>query len=138
MIELKNYLRTSFNKLVLFDTSVVLDYLRGDPRAKSFFDDYVFGGLLTPAISTLTVGELFMGVRDKQEENTLNLWLTGLFDVIGSDYETLKKAGLLRRQRSIKMGDAMIAATAMGEHIPLLTNKMEQYRGLNLKIFKPY
>ena len=138
MIELKSYLRTSFSKSVLFDTGTIIDYLRGEPKAVSFFDDYVFSGLLTPSVSALTIGELFMGVRDKREETSLDLWLTNLFDVVGLDHTVLKQAGLLRKQRSIGMGDAIIAATALTEHTPIITPKPSAYRNLNLKVFQPY
>lgn len=138
MIELKNYLRTSFNKVLLFDTDLVADFLKGDKRCTTFFEDYVFAGLLTSTISSYTAGELFLGTRDKREEQNLDLWLSRVFDVLDMNYEILKEAGILKKKYKMRIGDAIIAATAIKERIPLLTLNPDTYRKLNIKIFKPY
>ncbi|MBN2518038.1 MAG: PIN domain-containing protein [Candidatus Altiarchaeota archaeon] len=138
MIELKNYLRTSFDKAVLFDTDVVIDFLKGDKRSTTFFDTYVFSGLLTPTISSFTAAELFSVARDKREEQNLDLWLSSAFDILEMDYQTLKEAGILKKTHKMQMSNAIIAAVATKERIPLLTSNSEQYRKLNMRIFKPY
>jgi len=138
MIELKNYLRTSFNKVLLFDTDLVADFLKGDKRCISFFETYVFSGLLTPTISSFTAAELFLGARDKREEQNLDLWLSSVFEVMDADYGVMKEAGILKRKNRMVIGDAVIAATAMKERVPLLTLNPDKYRKLNIKIFNPY
>lgn len=138
MIELKNYLRTSFNKSVLFDTDLVIDLLKGDSRAVSFFEEYVFSGALTPVVSSMSIAELFMFARDKSEEMDLDHWMGSVFDIAEADYRISKEAGLLKRKNGIKIADAIVAATAIVNRIPLVTRSPDSYRRLDLKVFKPY
>ena len=138
MIELKNYLRTSFSRVLLFDTDLVADFVKGDKRCIAFFEDYVFAGLLTPTISSFTAGELFLGARDKREEQNLDLWLSNVFDVLDTNYEILREASILKKKYKMVMGDAIIPATATKEKIPLLTLNPDTYRKLDIKIFRPY
>lgn len=138
MNELTNYLRTSFNKSVLFDTGIVIDYLAGDKRAKAFFEEYVFSGKLTPVLSSQSVGEIFTGARNKREEADIDKWFSSLFDIALVDYAVSKQAGLLKRSAGIRLADCVIAATAINRKIPLVTTLPESYRRVNLRIFKPY
>lgn len=135
---LKNYLKTSFSKSVLFDTGVLVDFLVGDKKVISFFEEYVFSGQLTPTISTLTVSELFMAARNKKEEAELEQWLKGLFDILPLNYDVAKTAGLMKRNNKTRPPDAIIAATANFYKLPLVTTSPEEYRGLDLRLFGPH
>ena len=138
MNELTNYLRASFNKSALFDTGIVVDYLMGDPKAKAFFEEYVFPGKLNPVISAQTACELFMAARGKREESELDQWVSKLFDVAPVSYPVAKTGGLMKRSNGVRAGDCMVAATAASLGIPLITTDPELYRKSGLRIFKPY
>lgn len=138
MNELRNYLRTSFNKSVLFDTGVILDFLVGDKRAKAFFEEFVFPGQLTPVISVQTASELFMAARDKGEETDLDHWLSSVFDITPISYDISKHAGLLKRGKGLSASGAVLAATSVALRIPLATNSPEAYKKANIRAFKPY
>ncbi len=90
--------------MVLFDTSIVIDMLRGRR-------DFSLG-----SISVITVFELLRGVRDDKRSEVKSM-LENSFDVIGMDnrvvltycelYSALRKAG-----RPVEDADLIIAATA--------------------------
>ncbi len=138
MNDLRNYLKTSFNKSVLFDTGLIVDFLVGDPKTRLFFEDFVFSGHLTPVISAQTVCELFAAARNTKEESHLNYWLTNVFDVVEITYEIGKRAGLMKRNSGIYLGDAIIASTSILLGIPLVTTRPELYRKTDIRIFRPY
>jgi predicted nucleic acid-binding protein len=138
MRELTNYLKTSFNKRALFDTGILADFLIGEKKAKSFFEEHVFSGELTPAVSTQSIAELFMAVRNKKEEIEIEQWLSSVFDISDLDYSTAKDAGLLKRGKAARTGDSIIAATAKRLSIPIVTTCPDHYRNMDVKIFKPY
>jgi len=138
MNELTIYLKRSFNKRVLLDTGIVIDFLAGEPKAKSFFEEHVFSGQLTPAISSQTVSELFMATRNKKEETELDQWLSKVFERVDVTYDIAKNAGLIKRSNGVRVGDIFIAATAITLGIPLVTTTPEAYRRVDVKTFRPY
>jgi predicted nucleic acid-binding protein len=44
----------------------------------------------------------------------------------------------LRRKHSIKLPDALIAATALTHHLTLITRNDEDFKNMNLKIYNPF
>jgi predicted nucleic acid-binding protein len=122
----------------LFDTGVIVDFLVGDKKVQSFFDEYVFSGQLTPVISAQTLAELFMAARNKREETELEQWLSKVFDVCEVSALVAKEAGLLKRGNGIRAGDTTIAATASVLKIPLVTTTPELYRRAEIRTFKPF
>ncbi len=138
MNDLRNYLKTSFSKSALLDTGVIADFLVGDKRVREFFEEFVFSGQMTPVVSTQTVCELFMAVRDKREETSLDNWLSTVFDIADIKYEIARDAGRLKRGNGARTGDAIIAATAAALRLPLVTTKPELYRKAEIKLFRPH
>jgi len=138
MNDLRNYLKTSFNKSALFDTGIIVDFLVGDSKTKAFFEEFVFSGQLTPVVSSQTVCELFMAARNTKEETDLNHWMSSVFDMAEVTYGIAKQAGLMKRGNGARSGDALIASTALSLGLPLITTKPELYRKADMKIFRPY
>ncbi len=138
MRELTNYLKTSFDKRALIDTGVLVDFLVGDKRVSAFFEEHVFSGQVTPVISSQTVSELFMATRNKKEESELEQWLNNVFDLAEVSYEIAKEAGIMKKSKGVRVGDAIIASTAQVSKIPLITTNPESYRRAGIKTFKPY
>ena len=98
-------------QLSLFDTDVIIDFLRGHPEAVNFFNtfDQEF------RISAVTVAELYSGTKGDTERDEL-AWFLSLFTVIPLTEEIAIDAGKLRqyyfRSHGMGLADAMIAATA--------------------------
>ena len=111
---------------VLIDTDVLIDFLRGLTLAKTFIE-----GLASPIyISTITVAELHVGVRNGKERAALTTFLDSLA-LLPLDAETAAEGGLLRRDygssHGIGLNDALIAATALKHKLELATLNAKHY-----------
>lgn len=104
----------------LFDTDIIIDYLRGNKKAVQFFES--FEGEF--CISAITIAELYSGVRGDEEEKDLNYFLS-LFSVYPVNKEIAITGGRLRNKwyQSYGMGlaDALIAATASINEMKLIS-----------------
>ncbi len=95
----------------LFDTDVIIDYLRGYREAVNFFqsfdDDF--------NVSAITIAELYSGVKDEEEKKELEYFVS-LFNVIPVSVEIAVEGGYLRQawyeSHGMGLADALIAATA--------------------------
>lgn len=98
---------------ILLDTSVLIDHLRGNPRARSRLEDAARTGELL-AISVLTRTELLAGMRSSEEPSTRRL--LSVLEHVPVDERIAERAGALAREflRSypgIHTVDYIIAAT---------------------------
>jgi len=95
----------------LVDTDVLIDFLRGNAKAKKFvktnFDSII--------LSSITVAELYSGVREGDERANLDEFIE-LIPVVPITGETAIKGGLFKRDyirsHGTGLADAIIAATA--------------------------
>lgn len=96
------------------DSNILIYILEGNSVIKSFMD-YNFG------ISIISEIEL-LGYKNltKEEENLINSLIDDCF-VFGVDENVKKNTIKLRKKYSLKLPDAIIAATSMTFSIPLLT-----------------
>jgi predicted nucleic acid-binding protein len=123
-------------ELLLIDTDVIIDYLRGQADAVTYIES-----LTNPLlISTVTVAELYSGVREGEERTALETFISA-FELVPVSEEIAVKGGLYRRgySKSHKVGlaDALIAATAEvrgatlvtlnTKHFPMLTSVKAPY-----------
>lgn len=120
----------------LFDTDVIIDYLRGDKRAihflKTFSDEF--------HTSAITIAELHAGVKEGEETENLNYFLS-LFTIHPVTNKIAEKGGSLRRRwhKSHGMGlaDALIAATAEVNNMKLISLN-EKHFGMLDNLEVPY
>jgi predicted nucleic acid-binding protein len=77
----------------LLDTDVIIDYLRGVAEAA----DYVEQLAGTRCLSSISVAELFSGVREGSERTAIHTF-PGAFEVVAIDREIAERRGLYRRQ----------------------------------------
>lgn len=110
----------------LFDTCVLVDYLRGRPAAVEFVRR-VEG---RPSVSVITAAELCAGVRDETESRRVEAVLTEL-SVRDVDLGIARLAGRFcrtyRRSHGIEIPDALIAATAQVHGIRLVTRNARHF-----------
>jgi predicted nucleic acid-binding protein len=121
----------------LLDTDIVIDFLRRRDYARNLLEDWAGEGLL--AISTLTQLEIYQGMKSGEEKAT-NVFLDGLVSV-DVDVRIARQAGrIIGEYRSkgvtVGIGDAVIAATALLVGAPLITNNVEHYPFMNLKVVR--
>ncbi|WP_047863724.1 type II toxin-antitoxin system VapC family toxin [Rubrobacter aplysinae] len=122
---------------LLFDTDVLIDYLRGEPQAIAYLEERT--EILM--VSAVTIAELFAGVREGEERRRLNSFLR-IFEVVDVSQQIAERGGLIRRgykrSHNTSLPDAIIAATAElapaslvtlnDKHFPMLEGVIVPYR----------
>lgn len=112
--------------MLLVDTNVLIDHLRGRPETVQWMVDHA--GMV--ATSVVSVAELFAGVREVGERQDLEDLLSTL-SLIPVTEEIARRGGLYRRNlgRSHGVGliDAIIAATSEVEGMSLVTHNIKHF-----------
>lgn len=104
---------------LLLDTDLVVEYLRGRPKAI----DYVEGVDEDLLLSVISMAELFAGVRDVEQPALRRFFLA--FSVLPVTERIAELGGSYRRQfgrsHGTGLADALIAATAADFEATLVT-----------------
>lgn len=121
---------------LLLDTDVLIDFLRATPAAAKWLE----GVSERTFISSITVAELFAGVREGRERETLEAFVR-TFDVLTVDEVVAQRGGLLRRDfgrsHGVGLPDALLAATALVYDLRLVTLNRKHFPMLE-NIAVPY
>jgi predicted nucleic acid-binding protein len=115
----------------LFDTNVLVDYLNAVPEARTELQRYS-----GKAISIITWMEVMVGASGDLEAAT-RVFLNG-FDVIPLDETIADRAVNLRRNRRIKLPDAIIWATAQANAMLLVTRNIKDFAADDPGVRMPY
>lgn len=121
---------------VLVDTDVLIDLLRGHPKAREFLLHISERDAV--CCSVVAVAELYAGVRDPEEQATAEL-VAGMI-VIPITREIAEKAGRIKRDakgHSLELDACLIAATAMVEATTLATRNARLYPFDGLELIVP-
>jgi predicted nucleic acid-binding protein len=123
-------------KKYLFDTDVLIAYLRGYPQAVELLKALAAQGF-DFLISPVTIIEIEAGIRDTEKEKTYEL--LDIFEVCDVDRSIAHSAGSsLRKYRkkgvTLGLADVIIAATALTHHLTLVTYNTNHYPMSNLQI----
>ena len=112
--------------ILLLDTDVLVDFLRGHSRAVAFVNAHSAQIIL----SSIVVAELYAGVRGDREQAALEA-LVSLFPVVPVSGEMAKTGGLYKRDygksHGVGLADAILAATAEAENAELKTLNTKHY-----------
>lgn len=122
---------------LLFDTTVLVDHLRGNERARS----YIKSASGTKCISVITRAELFAGVFDADERANIEA-LFSVFRAYDVTASVAEQGGYFKRDyypsHGTGLADALIAATAdvhgaqlvtlNVKHFPMLDNVVVPYQ----------
>jgi len=111
------------DKIILVDTSILIDYYRKTDKEKSAWynllrQDYSF------AISTVTKYEIYSGATASQLafwDNVLQAITVMPFDEISVDSAIAINGALKKKRKQIDIADLFIAATAVAYNLPLAT-----------------
>jgi predicted nucleic acid-binding protein len=115
----------------LFDTSILIDYLRGIPDAAlelALHD--------SPAVSVISWMEVMVGTTP-QTENAARAFLQS-FDLLEIDAKTAERAVVLRKSRRVKLPDAIIWATAQVHNCLLVTRNTRDFNPNEPGVRVPY
>ncbi len=118
---------------ILFDTDVMVDFLRGHPKAVAL----VKGCSGNIALSSIVVAELYAGVKGNQELAALDDFIA-ICRIVPVTRELARAGGIHKRDyaksHNIGLADAIVAATAQAEEADLKTLNVRHYpmlTGLN-------
>ena len=117
------------DKIILVDTSILIDFYRKTDKANSIWialvrQDYEF------AISAVTKYEIFAGATPSQLEfwNSILQVVTIIpFDAATVDTAVNINAVLKRKRKQIDLADLFIAATAITHHLPFATLNIKHF-----------
>ena len=125
---------------MLFDTDVIIWVLRGSKRAATAIDRAD-----SLEISVVSYMELVQGARDKSELRATKAALAALnFQMLALTENIGHRASIYLEEYALKSNigvpDALIAATAVENGMPLCTANAKDYRSiaeLQLDVFRP-
>ena len=125
--------------MILIDTSIMVDLLRGKKEAKDWIDGIKVGNR---AISFITVGELICGCRNKSELKKVEREIEG-YTLIYLDDKDCRYAIDSYKQHRLSHGvgflDCLIAATACCRGIKLATLNERHYKPFaGITLIRPY
>jgi hypothetical protein len=123
---------------ILLDSDVIISWLRGyEPFVRLIPDLLQKGEVLT--WTPVSVAEIFAGVRKGEEKQTENLFL--VLEPLLLSAEIGRKAGqYLRayaRSHGVEVADALVAATAHLNKMPLWTLNKRHYPMRDIRFFSP-
>lgn len=134
----KERIRHLMAEPLLFDTTILVDYLREADEAVAYLE----GRTETLLLSTIVVAELYAGVRDAEREQLATT--LGAFRIHPVTEAIAAQGGLFKRDyqpsHGIGLADALIAATAHAagailvtlneRHFPMLDDVIVPYRAM--------
>lgn len=115
----------------LFDTNILIDYLNAVPEVREELDRYK-----ERAISIITWMEVMVGAEVRLEAPTRSF--LDDFETIGLDARIAEKAVALRRERRIKLPDAVIWASAQVNGMLLVTRNTKDFPAGDPGVRTPY
>jgi predicted nucleic acid-binding protein len=119
---------------ILLDTTVLIDTLRNRNQRRKFLAGLVAAGR-TLAISTLSIAEVYSGVRSGEDQATSAL-LTNLnwVPVSGAIAERAgrMKASMRSQGQTRNLSDMIIAATAFENACAIATDNIKDFQALGL------
>lgn len=115
----------------LFDTNVLIDYLSGIAAAKAEIARYEYR-----AISMISWMEVLVGAS-AEEEGAIRAWLDS-FGVIAVDNIIANRAVEIRKEKKIRLPDAIIWATAQVNSLLLVSRNTKDFPADEPGIRLPY
>ena len=125
------------DKVILVDTSILIDYYRKTDKENSIWVSLVRQGY-SFAVSAVSKYEIFSGANSNQLtfwENVFQSINVIPFDEFVVDTAVLLNSNLKKKRKQIDIADLFIAATAVAHNLPLTTlNKKHFERIETLKL----
>ncbi|MDB4744429.1 type II toxin-antitoxin system VapC family toxin [Verrucomicrobia bacterium] len=116
----------------VFDTCILIDYLRGIPAARKEFNLYE-----QKIISIITFIETLVGARTNQEENAIRA-LLNTFAVSNLNPSIAERSIKIRKEHHLKVPDAIVYATAKESGCILVTRNTKDFKSEWPDIRIPY
>lgn len=122
---------------LLLDSSIIFDALNSRRGRREFVRGLMEQGHLL-ACCPINVAEVYAGLRDHEKAGT-DAFLSSL-EFFPFTWEVAQKAGLIRREwrqkgKTISFTDASLAAVAIHNNLPFLTDNRKDYPMEDLKLY---
>ena len=125
---------------MLFDTDILIRVFRGSNKAAKLVEE-----TSERQISVITFMELLQGSRDRREAKAIKDFLVDFsFQMLPLTENIGHRAAIYMEEYGLKsglcVGDALLAATAIENHITLFTGNHKHFKSINdldLKPFRP-
>jgi len=119
---------------LLIDTNILIYALNGEPVSQAFVERNLHRAAITPIIYI----EIMSYPFSREEEACVRDFLDQM-PLLPIDHDVMERTILIRRQKRIKLPDAMIAATAQVHDLTLITRNLRDFMPLdNLKLHNPF
>jgi predicted nucleic acid-binding protein len=122
---------------VFFDTTVFIDYYRGDAGAKDLIDA-VIDGSLTASYSSLTSFEIWIGIDNREEEIDFLAMLSQCEEApltaAMARTAAIRLKGFNPRRAEGLFRDALIAATANERGETIYTRNVRDFERLSIDV----
>ncbi len=115
----------------LFDTNILIDYLRGVPEART-----ELGRHQAKAVSVITWMEVLIGASAQAEPGTRAF--LDAFERVEVDHDIAEAAVVLRREGRMKLPDAIILASARTRKCLLVTRNTKDFAEDDPGVRVPY
>jgi len=115
----------------IFDSNILIDYLNGVRQAKLELDRYT-----QKSISIVTWIEVMAGTSSSTEYQTR--LILRAYQLIPMTAAVAERAFVLRRDRKLKLPDAVILATAQEAGLLLVTRNTRDFSAADPQIRIPY
>ena len=116
----------------VFDTNILVDFLNGIPQALPEIDRHE-----SRFISIMTWIEVLVGCRNDVDEAAARNFMRE-FTVVDVPSRIAERAVTIRRERRLKLPDAVVLATALEMDCPLLTRNTKDFPADDPDIVVPY
>ncbi len=132
--------------MYLLDTNIISEFRRAKPHGgvlawiEAVPDSSLF-------ISVVSVGEIQAGIEKTREQDRvkakqLDAWLNQVMDgypILPMDAAAFRVWGqLMHRQSDTVIEDAMIAATALANHLTVVTRNIKDLKRFNVNVLNPF
>ncbi len=124
---------------LLLDTTVLIDLSHGDEQTARFLNEEL--AVNEPAVSAVSVMELLVGVKNKQEMKAVSELITYFRPIPVTEPITETSIGLIKTfilSHRMSIPDALIAATALVHNLTLITSNVKHFQMIpNLVVKTP-
>ncbi|MBI5207313.1 MAG: PIN domain-containing protein [Candidatus Firestonebacteria bacterium] len=122
--------------MVLFDTDILIDHLRGKKEAKDILLKFKNG---TNYYSVITMGEILFGMNENEKSRTYKLLnsmkeITVNKELVYLAYDVKTKS----KGFHLELYDCIIAATAIKYNLILVTKNFKHYPDKRIKLYFSY
>lgn len=124
---------------ILLDSDVIIAWLRGSDPFGEIIPELLGRGEML-AWTVVSVAEILSGVREKEESQVEDLFV--VLETLSLSAQIGRKAGQYLKSYSkshgLELGDALIAATAHSNGMPLWTLNKRHYPMRDIRFFSPH